>query len=70
MRSGLTREEEQQARDLSVKILAKAEETLRPLAREMRIMQWPPAYRAILWNAIARKAMKLAVEAGGEVGGG
>lgn len=38
------------------KISAKVDRLLEPLQREMRIMQWEPAYQAILWEAVMLEA--------------
>ena len=40
------------------KIQLKVEDTLAPLAREMRVMQWPAEYRAIMWEAVMLEARK------------
>lgn len=45
------------AKALAAKIERKAEDTLRTLEREMEVMQWPQEYRAIMWHAVAVKAM-------------
>jgi hypothetical protein len=47
---------------LAAKIETKARDALEPLRREMRIMQWPPEYRVIMWEAVIRKAMAYAAE--------
>lgn len=48
------------------RLLQKAEGALDPLAREMKVMRWPPEFRAILWDAVARRAALLAAEADAE----
>ena len=45
------------------KINAKVDALLRPLDREIQIMQWKPEYAAIVWEAVAGKAMKKAKDA-------
>ena len=51
------------AQAVAVKIEAKVTALLEPLAREVRIMGWPPEYAAIMWEAVAMKAMARAQEA-------
>jgi hypothetical protein len=41
---------------LTEKIATKAEATLDDLEREMRLMQWPPEIRKIMWDAVAQVA--------------
>lgn len=36
---------------------------IEPLRREMRLMGWPAEHRTVVWEAVARRAMELAVEA-------
>lgn len=38
------------------KINRKVDDLLLPLQREMRIMQWPTEYQAILWEAVMLEA--------------
>jgi hypothetical protein len=45
---------------LAAKIETKVEILLAPMETEMRIMQWAPEYRAIMWEAIGRKALERA----------
>lgn len=49
------------AKALAEKIQKRADEALRPLAREMLVMQWPAEYRAIMWQAVAEEAMRRSV---------
>lgn len=44
-------------------IQAKIDAATEPLEREMRIMKWAPEYRAIVWEALARKVIALWTEA-------
>lgn len=39
-----------------------AEDTLAPLEREMMVMRWPPEFRRIVWEAVARVAANHANE--------
>lgn len=41
---------------LAGKISAKAEDALARLDAEMRIMQWPAEFQAIMWEAVADAA--------------
>ena len=36
-----------------------ASDTLAPLAKHMRILKWPAEYQAIVWGAVAEKALRL-----------
>lgn len=58
-----TPEELAAALELAGKIEMKAVELLRPLEIEMRLMKWRPEFRAIMWEAIGRKALSRAKEA-------
>lgn len=51
------------AKRIVAQIEAKIAGAIGPLEREMQIMQWAPEYRAIVWEAVARKAMEKALEA-------
>lgn len=44
--------------ELAKKITAKAEAALHPLVREMTVMNWPPEFRAIMWETVAELAAK------------
>jgi hypothetical protein len=55
------------AKAVVAKIELKVDDLLAPLAREMRIMRWAPAYRAILWEAVMLEAQKRATVAHGEI---
>jgi hypothetical protein len=57
------KDEQRQAVALAGKIAAKAEDALSGLDREMRIMGWPPEFRAIMWGAVAQAALKRQAEA-------
>lgn len=52
----------EKAQALAAKIEQKARDVLEPLAREMKIMQWPAEYRSIVWGAVAHHAASLAAE--------
>ena len=49
-------EHERKAIALAEKITTKAEAALDGLNREMKIMQWSPEFRAIMWDAVAQVA--------------
>lgn len=55
-------EELARAQAIVAKIDAKVTELLEPLAREIRIMKWEPEYAAIMWEAVAMKALRRAKE--------
>lgn len=52
------------AKALTARIAAKVDELLAPLEQEMRAMRWDPQYRAIMWEAVGRRALARAKEAG------
>lgn len=54
---------DKRAVDLADKIVAKAEESLASIEREMIIMKWPAEFRAIMWGTVADIASKRADEA-------
>lgn len=56
---------DQRAADLAKRIQDKAAALLAPLELEMRLAKWSPEFRAIMLNAVAVHALKLAAEAGG-----
>lgn len=45
------------------KIESRITAAIEPLRREMRIMHWPAPHRAVVWEAVARRALELAAEA-------
>ena len=47
-----------QAVALTAKIEQKVTDLLAPLEREMQIMKWAPEFRAILWEAVAMRALQ------------
>lgn len=48
---------------LAEQIAAKVRRATDPLEREMKVMQWPGEFRAILWRCLADKAITMAREA-------
>lgn len=48
------------AQQLAEKIAKKAADMLDPLEREMIVMKWPAEFRAIMWQAVADTAARLA----------
>lgn len=51
------------AKAVAAKIESKVAELLAPMEVEMRIMEWKPEFRAIMWEAIGFKALARAKEA-------
>jgi len=49
---------EQKAIALTIKIQAKAAALLAPLDTEMRMMNWKPEFRRIMWDAVLREVAK------------
>ena len=58
-----TKEEIAQAKKAAKAIEKRIEDATRKLEVEMRIMDWKPEYRVIVWEALARRAWRLAEEA-------
>lgn len=54
---------DQRAADLAKRIQDKAAALLAPLELEMRLAKWSPEFRAIMLDAVAMHALKLAGEA-------
>jgi hypothetical protein len=52
--------------EVARKIEAKIDRLLEPLVIEMRIMKWKPEYQAIIWEAIAHKALRRSIDAAAE----
>lgn len=52
----------QRAEALAEKIARKAVDALAHVEHEMRTKKWPPEFRAIMWDAIARTAAARALE--------
>lgn len=50
------------AEKLAVKIAEKANRLLQPMQTEMDANRWAPEFRAIMWQAIADTASRLAAE--------
>lgn len=61
-----TPEEIAKAKALAARIEAKVADLLAPMDLEMRIMEWKPEFRVIMWEAIGRKALERARKAAKE----
>lgn len=48
---------------VAARVQSRITAAIEPLRREMRIMGWPAEHRTVVWEAVARRAMELAVEA-------
>ena len=49
------------AQKLAAQIQQKARDAIAPLEREMALMDWPPEFRRILWDAVALEVAKQAL---------
>lgn len=50
--------------NITREIMQRVEVTLLPLQLEMDLMAWKPGHRAIVWEAVAREAMRRADDPG------
>ncbi|KPF84493.1 hypothetical protein IP70_15840 [alpha proteobacterium AAP38] len=59
----MTRQATAQEIALAERIVQRAKDTLAPIEREMRLMDWPAACQAIMWQAVMAEATRLLIEA-------